>query len=942
MLKLVLTGILSIVLSSVYSQHSVIKGVISDKATKETLVGATVLVQGTTIGAATDLDGNYSITNISPGIYNLVVSYISYKTQVIEKVKVTAKETVEVNILLEENSMALEGVVISAARRTGTDISMISSMKSANLVVSGISSQQIQRSQDRDASEVIRRVPGITIMDDRFVMVRGLNQRYNAVWLNNTTTPSSEPDIRAFSFDAIPSSMIENILVFKSASPDLPADFSGAAIKISTKNNPDENSFSVSYANAFRQGSTFRDFKAYNMGNLQWLGFDDGGRELPGNFPSHLNKLSDKAELQKLGRELNNVWSPNSSVAIPDQRFQLNIARRFLLGKASTGFINSFNYSISNDIDKVFRADYQQYDTVNDVSDTNYFFNDLRYRTTSKLGVLSNWIIVFGKNQKIEFRNLYNHIGYSQVLDRNGRDNYGGITIRATELGFNSRNTYSGQLAGVHEFNQRLTNLSWTIGYSYADRNQPDLKRITMALVEDPDNQYYGQYGVNFSFAATPEFSGRVYQKLKENIYIGSVNLSNTFEISDFKPELKVGIYYEMKDRSFNARNIGYAISNFSKFDWSLPYQPIEVIFSDTNINATTGIKIDESTNKSDSYAASNKLLASYIALRLPLLRNMEIFGGIRMENNIQSINSFSSDNASEEVNVSIDELKFFPSANLTYNFSKKSLVRASYGITINRPEFREIAPFAFFDFELKKLVRGNPSLTNASIQNYDFRYEYYPSPSEAFVAGIFYKDFKNPIEVIEINSGSGKDFTFQNSLGAVNYGIEFEVRKSLQTLDNQTNFLKYFKNFMLVANASLIRSTIRVDTSKFYSAQSERPMQGQSPYIVNLGVYYQNDKNGLMVSVLYNVIGQRILVVGLDTPDVYEMPRNVVDLTITKTLGKNFQLKAGIQDLFNSKVVEKQFVEFKNSNGELQSRSQSTLEFNPGSIITVGASLNL
>lgn len=942
MLKLVLTGILGIVLSAVYAQNSGIKGVISDKATKETLVGATVLVQGTTIGAATDLDGNYSITNISPGIYNLVVSYISYKTQVIEKVKVTAKETVEVNILLEENSMALEGVVISAARRTGTDISMISSMKSANLVVSGISSQQIQRSQDRDASEVIRRVPGITIMDDRFVMVRGLNQRYNAVWLNNTTTPSSEPDIRAFSFDVIPSSMIENILVFKSASPDLPADFSGAAIKISTKNNPDENNFSVSYANGFRQGSTFRNFKTYTMGNMQWLGFDDGSRELPGSFPSHLNNLTDKAELQKLGRELNNVWSPSSSVAIPDQRFQLNIARRFLLGKASAGFINSFNYSISNDIDKVFRADYQQYDTVNDVSDTNYFFNDLRYRTTSKLGVLSNWIFVFGKNQKIEFRNLYNHIGYSQVLDRNGRDNYGGITIRATELGFNSRNTYSGQLAGVHEFNQRLTNLSWTVGYSYADRNQPDLKRITMALVEDPDNQYYGQYGVNFSFAATPEFSGRVYQKLKENIYIGSVNLSNTFEIANFKPELKVGIFYEMKDRSFDARNIGYAISNFSKFDWSLPYQPIDVIFSDTNINTTTGIKIDESTNKSDSYAAANKLFASYLALRLPLFSNMEIYGGIRMENNIQSIKSFSSDNASEEVNVSIDELKFFPSANLTYNFSKKSLIRASYGITINRPEFREIAPFAFFDFELKKLVRGNPSLTNASIQNYDFRYEYYPSPSEAIVAGIFYKDFKNPIEVIEINSGSGKDFTFQNSLGAVNYGIEFEVRKSLQILDNQTNFLKYFKNFMLVANASIIRSTIRVDTSKFYSAQSERPMQGQSPYIVNLGVYYQDDKNGLMVSVLYNVIGQRILVVGLDTPDVYEMPRNVVDLTITKTLGKNFQLKAGIQDLFNSKVVEKQFVEFKNSNGKIESRSQSTLEFNPGSIITVGASLNL
>ncbi len=942
MLRILLTIAVFFLFYNMFAQQAGIKGMISDKATKETLVGATVLVQGTTIGAATDLDGNYIITNISPGTYNLVVSYISYKTQIIEKVKITAQTITEVNILLEENAMALEGVVISAARRTGTDISMISSMKTANLVVSGISSQQIQRSQDRDASEVIRRVPGITIMDDRFVMVRGLNQRYNTVWLNNTATPSSEPDIRAFSFDAIPSSMIENILVYKSAAPELPADFSGAAIKIFTKNNPDNNLFSVSYANSWRTGSTFQDFKTYRMSKLEWLGFDNGSRALPNNFPQHLNEIKDKTELQNIGRSLNDVWSPKTGIAIPDQRFQINIARRFLLGKVSAGFINSINYSLSNDIDNVFRADYQQYDTVSDVSDTNYYFNDVRYRTTSKIGVLSNWLFVFGKNQKIEFRNLYNHIGYSQVLDRNGRDNYGGITLRALELGFNSRNTYSGQLAGEHSFNEKNTTFNWVLGYSYADRNQPDLKRITMALVEDTDNQYYGQYGVNFSFAATPEFSGRVYQALNEKIYIGSMNFNQILNFGSFKPEFKTGVYLELKNRQFDARNIGYAISNFSKFDWSLPYKPIAEIFADSNINSTNGIKIDESTNKSDSYSASNNLIAAYLALRLPVSKQFEVYGGVRMEKNAQSIQSFSSDNGSDEVNVNNDELKFFPSVNVNYNFNKKSLLRASYGLTINRPEFREIAPFAFFDFELKKLIRGNPELSNASISNYDLRYEYYPSPSEAIVAGVFYKDFKKPIEVIEINSGSGKDFTFQNALGAINYGVEFEVRKSLQSLGQKTNFLKYFQNFMLVANASFINSNIKVDTSLFYSAEAERPMQGQSPYIVNLGLYYQSEKNGLMISVLYNVIGKRILVVGLDTPDVYEMPRNVIDLTITKSLGKYLQLKAGIQDLFNTKVIEKQFVEYKSLNGESLKRNQSTLEYNPGSVITLGATLNL
>ncbi len=927
--------------TGVFAQPTGIKGVVSDKVTHETLVGATVLIQGTTTGSTTDLDGNYTISPVTPGSYNLVISYISYKTQIIEKVKVVKDVMLEVNVELEGNSLTLEGVVISANRRSGSEISMLSTMKMSSMVVSGISSQQINRSQDRDASEVIRRVPGITIMNDRFVMVRGLNQRYNTVWLNNASTPSSESDVRAFSFDVIPSSMLDNIMVFKSPAPELPADFSGAAIKIYTKNNADKNSLSVGYSTSYRPGTTFNDFSNYRMSKYEWLGFDDGSRALPGDFPSHLNDIKDKTERQRLGRELDKVWSPSVNKAMPDQRFQVGFTRRFLAGKVSVGTINSMNYSYSQDINEVYRADYQRYDTVKDVSDTNYYFNDIRSRATAKIGALSNWLFIFGNNQKIEFRNLYNHQGYTQVIERNGRDNYGGLTIRSEELSFNSRNTYSGQLAGDHNFRNNLTHFNWTAGYSYADRNQPDLKRLSSSLVEDPDNQYYGQYGVNFSFAASPELSGRVYQHLKEHIYNGNFNFDNTFAIGNFKPELKVGLYLEKKDRDFTSRSIGYAIANFSKFDWGLPYQPVDVIFADSNINYTSGIKIDETTNKSDSYTASNDLLAAYIALKLPFTAKLNLYTGVRMEKNKQQMHSYSSDNASEQVNVNLDETNYFPSANLSYNFSEKSLLRLSYGLTINRPEFREIAPFAFYDFEMKKLVRGNPDVVNVTINNYDFRYEYYPSPSETFVFGLFYKDFNKPIETIEINSGSGKDFTFQNALGAQNYGLELELRKSLESLGEKDNFLRYLRNFMLVANASFIKSEIKVDTSKYFSSEAKRPMQGQSPYIINLGMYYQDNDHGLMVSLLYNVIGKRIIVVGLDNPDVYEMPRNVVDLLITKNIGEHVQLKGGIQDILNQKVVEKQFLEYKNAEGTTLKRNQSTLEYNPGSIITLGLTVN-
>jgi TonB-dependent receptor len=940
--KFLILFLLFSALLQLQAQVTGIKGTIADKTSRETLVGATVVIQGTTQGATSDLDGNFAISPLKPGNYNLVVSYISYKTLIIERVTVKSGEMVMINPELEGNSVALEGVVISANRRTGTEISMLNSMKMSNLVVSGISGQQISRSQDRDASEVIRRVPGITIMDDRFVMVRGLNQRYNTVWLNNASTPGSEPDVRAFSFDVIPSSMLENIMVFKSPAPELPADFSGAAIKIFTKNNADKNSFQVNYSGSLRPGTTFSDFSSDSKGKYGWLGFDGGKRALPADFPSHLNEVTDKTQLQHLGRELSRDWTPEIHKAIPDQRFSLGITRRFLLGKISVGTINNFNYSYSEDAETVFRADYQRFDTVNDVSDTNYYFNDQRNKVSAKIGVLSNWLFIFGNNQKIEFRNLYNHIGRSQVISRSGRDNYGGLTLRASELGFSSRNTYSGQLAGEFNFNGGNTFLNTTLGYSFADRDQPDIKRLTSSLVEDPDNQNYGKYGVNFSFAATPELSGRVFQHLNEHIYNANFNFGNIFNLGSFKPELKAGSYIEWKDRDFSSRSIGYAIANFSKFDWSLPYQPVETIFADTSINNTTGLKIDETTNKSDSYSANNHLIAGYLAFKIPFATSFELYTGLRIEQNRQQIHSFSSDNASEEVHVDINHADFFPSANLSYKLNLKSLFRLSYGATINRPEFREIAPFAFYDFEMKKLVRGNPEVTNALVHNYDLRFEYYPTPSETFVVGVFYKNFKHPIETIEINSGSGKDYTFQNALGAKNYGAEIEIRKSLESMGKKSNLLRYLKNFMLVANASVIKSEIRLDTTKYFATSSVRPMQGQSPYIVNAGIYYQNDATGLMISALYNVIGKRIVVVGLDNPDVYEMPRNVVDIFVTKRMGKYVQFKAGIQDVFNQAVVEKQFLSYTTALGETRDRQQVTLQYNPSRLVTAGITINL
>ena len=353
----ILTNLLFLYNSTIYSQKGGVKGTISDSKTQELLIGANILIQGTDLGTSTDLDGSYLLANINPGDYNLVFSYTSYKTQIV-RISVIKDEVVELAIKLEEESIVLEGVTVTATRKSDSEVSMISSIKMSNLVVSGVSSQQISKSQDRDASEVVRRIPGVTIRDGRFVIVRGLIERYNSVWLNNAGTPSSEADVRAFSFDVIPSNAIDRILIFKTPAPELPADFAGAAIQIFTKSNADENGISFSYTTGYNNQATFnKNFENYSGSKTDWLGFDNGLRNLPANYPQDKNAMATLADnpndaskqlINTIGKSFNKNWTTFNNAPIPNQSLNFSYSKRFLIGKVSVGNLTSLNYNNSN------------------------------------------------------------------------------------------------------------------------------------------------------------------------------------------------------------------------------------------------------------------------------------------------------------------------------------------------------------------------------------------------------------------------------------------------------------------------------------------------------------------------------------------------------------------------------------------------------------------
>jgi outer membrane receptor for ferrienterochelin and colicin len=419
------------------------------------------------------------------------------------------------------------------------------------------------------------------------------------------------------------------------------------------------------------------------------------------------------------------------------------------------------------------------------------------------------------------------------------------------------------------------------------------------------------------------------------------VNFVKQLTFSEFRPEIRAGLYYEDKNRDFSARNFGYSkATNESVF--GMTTLPINEVFKDENLNLSDGIKLTEVTSLSDSYNASNNQISGYVALKLPLTQWSSLYTGLRLEKNVQKLSSYKQ-GTTTPVNVVRDTINFFPSANIAVNINAKNMIRAAYGLSVNRPEFRELAPFYFVDFDMNAGIYGNPAIRQAYIHNFDLRFEHYPSPNETFNIGLFYKNFRNPVEMVIIGNNPTQ-YTFENVLSAYSYGIETDVRKSL-------GFISGAENFSVILNAALIKSKVQFGKGEL---NRDRPLQGQSPYMINAGIFYYNDDNGLMVTLLYNIIGKRIVAVGRpspnqweDIPNIYELPRNLLDLAVSKKITKKLEIKAGIKDILNQQIRLVQTINTSVTMSEINGanssdvkhflRDQVTKSCTPGRYLTLG-----
>lgn len=919
-------------ITSIFAQEGTIRGTIKDSKTKEDLVGATIYIEGLNKGAAADINGFFSLNRIPAGTYKLKVSFVGYANKTVEGVTVISDKVTEINAFLDEEGNTLAEVRVVGQKLTNTEISVISEIKAAQQIVSGISAAQIAKTLDRNAAEVVKRVPGVTIFGDRFINIRGLNERYNTVMLNNTFTPSMEADARSFSFDILPSNQIDRILVYKSPAAELPGEFAGGVVKIFTKSIPDQNSLTLDYGMSYREGTTGKDFLAPQAGSMAWTGFNDGFSNLPKNFPSTADLktivLSNPQRLQQVGQSLNNSWVPTQSTAIPDQRFALTSAYKFDLGSVKIGNVTAVNYSnVRTKFMKV-QNDYGFSKIVNTgEADILSNFTDQQYSNAVRFGVLHNWAVKVNENHTIEFKNLFNQLSNAQFIDRAGFENGANWTIRSFNQ--NYRGIYTGQLVGKHKFNQDKTTIDWVAGYNRSFNEMPDYKRY----------RYDSNGSLLVPQGAVQTFNlGRTNIILNEKAFTGAVNIVQKVVLKkganseDNKEiEIKAGGFYETKDRTFNARNLGFVQANSSAFN--VGNLPIETIFAPQNINTTNGVKLDEQTNNSDAYTASNVLFAGYASGNYSFTKKLNLIAGVRVESNQQKLNGFDNRDG-KPVNFNRSIVDVLPSVNLTYNFSEKALLRLAYGKTLNRPEFREIAPFTFYDFVLNRVVTGNSTINNANINNYDLRYEWYPTPSEIVSVAAFYKDFTNPIEVV-FTSGSNPNVSFDNAKSAYSTGIELEIRKTLEGLTSNT----ILNNINLIFNAAFIYSRVKIKENIAATQSDNRPLQGQSPYIINGGINYNNQKTKLQINLLYNIIGKRIYAVGNNFgtpyPDWYEMPRNVLDLTFSKGVTKNLLIKGGITDLLNQKFL---ILQDGNQDAVFDAgKDQIIQSYKPGSVYSLG-----
>lgn len=858
--------------------------VINEK--NEPLAGVTVKIAGSG-GTTTDVEGRFTL-NLLPGKkYELEFSAIGYETKQVNDAEVAAGQVNELNIVLQVKATTGENVVLTTGRRSSARLETVNSIiafqKNTNTVASVISAESIRRSPDRNTGEVIKRTPGASLQEGKFIIIRGLADRYNQAMINGILLTSTEPDRKTFSFDLIPSPMIDNVIINKAFVPEYPGEWAGGLIQVNTKDIPSKGFLNVQVGTGINTATTGKDFYKEKRGQLDWLGIDDGARALPSSYTTKNQfDILTAAEKTAIGKEMDNRWVADKGSAPLNVSFQANGGFATNIGKKKLGGLFGITYNKSNNYYNNLNQ-FQSIDPNTNAVTPGFSFDDKLYQQEISTGALGSLSLQLNPMNKISVKSIINVNTSNRVTERSGYDfSRTDKDFSGTEFTFKQNTFFTVQLSGEHNITKPLK-LKWYGAFNILDGYVPDQRRILYTR-ENPTDPYR----LLISNSLSQQSGSRIYQSLSDYIYTAGGDITYNLGKSN---SVKGGYMLQVKDRLYDAKLFAIYLPQDND---ALRRLPADQVFDPANFGDGTGNKFGFDAIKGNTfrYLANTILNAGYIQFDNQLAKFIRVVWGVRVEDYDQLVGSVKKwDPRFSHTEVT----DFLPGVNATLKLNNKTNIRLSGSQTVIRPELRELSFLNIYDFDLNASVQGNPNLKRTKVTNLDLRYELYPRAGETFSAGVFYKHFDKPIEQL-FNGGSGgaSTFSFQNPDKADAYGAEIEIRKRL-------DFSPALKNFTIQGNVAYIKSKV-----KDASFQVDRPLQGQSPYLINVGLLYDEEKKGFNATLLFNQIGYRLAYVGSPEdgyPDIYEAGRPLLDLQIAqKILKRKAEIKLNVSDLLNAK----------------------------------------
>jgi hypothetical protein len=915
-----------------------IVGVVTQSEDGEPAMDTFVGIVGTQTAVLTDIDGSYRL-ELPPGTYT--VQFVAE----LRKPLRTAKLTVQKGQLTR-----MDAVVVLEQEQAEPAVETVVEVESASVqslllerqrgIASGdsVGRAEITKANDRTAAEAAKRVVGANIEGSRFLFVRGLGERYTNALLDGFPLPSPEPDRQAVPLDLFPSQILDSLTVVKTFSPDVPGDFAGGSVRIATRRIPNKLTLAGSVSVGFNTEATFSNSLSHSGGGLDFLGIDDGTRALPEDLPSTKvvrgveqadGTIITKEEIAAYGREMNTPLSARRSLAAPNLSVNAVAADSFSLGDwGRLGIMGALVYD--RRLERVVEAKLRTYGrAVDGESDSVRQLNDLKLERSTQLvswGGLFGTTLELGEDHRIGITGLYTRAADISTSLLAGFHEERQASLREERLSFTSRQLAFGDINGHHRFKEANgLELDYGLGLARATREQPDT-RGALYQYDAPSNV--------FAFDDDSTSGSHFFSEQGETTVGGMVDLTIPLLKKQELAKLKTGAAFTLRDREFLARRFrfrpdrengatGFDLCPGPSFSLDCP----DKLFTNGNIDSGA-LELEENTQSNDGYNAGLRVISTYVMLDTRPLPHWRFTLGPRLEVSSQDITSFHpvDPSADPKLNV-LEDMQLLPAALLTYTPIPKANLRLSVTRTIARPQLRELAPFGFVDYFGGRETRGNPNIVNTSILNADTRFEFFPTSREVLAVSAFYKQFKNPIEqVIEASSGAGV-VSFDNAPGGNLFGVELEARKSLDFLS------EFLRPLSVISNVTFAHSSVELDEERAVLLTSKsRPLSQQAPFIVNVALDFDYEEWGTRARLLYNVVGQRLTQVGRNgIPDIYELPRHVLDLTIGQKLGQLLELRGSASNLLDWPTVRE----------HKTGKSDITEEFRTGTTFSLGLALS-